>query len=316
MGFSWKFVRSFVLPEWWEDKMAENAANRALAEAYIAKQLGFSAEDLRQRDRELEKPSMAEVRFKRYKNEVDEKVHPTVIVALRAAQIVVQSLSSEVPKFQGSSDALEIRNSILRQSEYVDLDSLLEYCWQAGIVVLQLANKPSGSKGFDGLAASVEGRPVIILASGRDSAPWLAFYLAHEVGHIMLEHVQPGEGALIDKSLESLAGQDDQERQANRFALEVLAGHATPTLRNLRVRAEQLAVIAAGRARDLGIDPGVYALIYASSNNRWAAAQKALRVLGLDSGGKVKVASLLDRLVDHDLLSEADEHFLGVLQQP
>ena len=316
MGFSWNFVRSFVLPEWWEDSMAQNAVNRALAEAYIAKQLGISAEALRRRDQRLEALSMSEVRFKRYKNQVDETVYPTVIVALRAAQIVVQALREDTPKFQGPTEAHEIRNAILRQSEYADLDSLLEYCWQAGIIVLQLESKPAGSKGFDGLAAIVEGRPVIILASARDSAPWLAFYVAHELGHIMLEHVQHGSGALIDKSLKSATGQDDDESQADRFALEVLAGHEAPKLRNLRVKAEQLAVIAARNSRHLGVDPGVYALIYAKSNNRWPVAQKALKVLGLDCGGKTSVASLLSRFVDWDRLSEADEQFIGVLQQP
>ncbi len=315
-GFSWPFVRSFVLPDWWQDEMADNETDLALAEAYIAKQLGFSAEALRQRGRRLGPPPMAEVRFKRYKNEIDDKVRASALVAWRAAQIVVRTLKADVPAFRGRRPAQEIRESILRRHEYANLDSMLEYCWESGIIVLQLAHTPPDGKRFDGLAAVVRGRPIIVLASRRDSAPWLAFYVAHELGHIMLGHVRSGGGALIDKSLASATGQDTDEREADKFALELLSSLAQPRIRDLKASATRLALIAAGSARNLGVDPGVFTLIYAKSNNRWGVAQNALKTLGLDSGGRAKVADRLPRYVDRDQLSESDEQFLGVLKQP
>jgi len=316
-GFSWSFVRSYVLPEWWQDKMADDETDRALAEAYIAKQLGFSAKSLRKSGSRLDTPPISEVRFKRYKNQIDDQVKASAIVALRAAHIVVQALDSGVPEFRDPEKALEVRDSILRHSEYVDLDSLLDFCWTAGIVVLHLAKMPGGSKSkrFDGLAAVVSERPVIALASVRDRPPWLAFYLAHELGHIMHRHVRSDKGALVDRSLTGSAP-DSQELEADRFACELLWGHAEPNIPNLKVNAPRLAVIAATKAPKIGVDPGVYALIYAKCNNRWPVAQDALKHLRLDSGGRAKIAARLESYVSSDQLSETDEQFLRVLQGP
>jgi len=235
-GFDWPFVRSFVLPEWWEDEMADVEANRALAEAYIAQQLGFRVEELRSRHTPLTLPPLAEVRFKRTKNQVDDKVRASAIVALRAAKVVVRSVSGRVPPFSEKyQDAREIRDAILRRSEYVDLESLLAFCWESGIAVIQLAHTPAGSKRFDGMAAIVEGRPVIVLASGRDGAPWLAFYVAHELGHVMLRHVRSDTGPLVDGTLASATGAGTHERDADRFACEVLTGAPKPTIRDMKL---------------------------------------------------------------------------------
>lgn len=308
-------MRSYVLPDWWDDEMASNVSDLALAETYIAKQLGFSTAELRQPGTPLSPPPITEIRFKRYKNQIDEKVLASAIVAWRAAQIVVQALAVQVPPFPGPFSAREIRESILRHSESVDLDSLLRFCWNSGIIVLQLAHRPPQSKGFDGLAAVVDDRPVIALASGRDSPAWLAFHVAHELGHIMLRHVHSQGSPLIDKSLASASGQDVHEEEADRFALEVLAGRTEPRIRNLGATASRLAVIAAVSAPRIGVDPGVYALLYAKSNNRWGVAQNALKELDLDSGGQARVAALLEEYVDSSQLSEADEQFLGVLRR-
>ena len=42
-GFDPSYLRSFVLPEWWTDDMADTESNRALAEAFIAKQLASAS---------------------------------------------------------------------------------------------------------------------------------------------------------------------------------------------------------------------------------------------------------------------------------
>ncbi len=293
--------------------MADIEANRALAEAYIAKQLGFRAEELRNKLQTLTPPPIAEVRFKRYKNQVDDKVRASALVAQRAAAAVVRSIGESAPPFLGCRDAGEIREAILRRSEYVDLESLLESCWRSGIPVLQLAQVPAGGKRFDGMAAFVEERPVIILASGRDGAPWLAFYLAHEIGHIMLGHVQPDTEALVDGTIAGEAGASGHEREADQFACELLSGFPEPKIRNLKAAAPRLAVIAAGKGPEQGVDPGVFTLIYAKSNNRWGVGQNALKYLKLDTGGQAMIAEFLNKHLSQVDLSEADERFLNVL---
>ncbi len=313
LGIDAGFVRSFVLPEWWQDELADVGANRALAEAYIAKQLGFSVDELRDAGRELRLPSLSAVRFKRYRNEVDDRVRVSALVAQRAAAALVRSAGGVLPPFEGPQSARQVREAILRRSRYVDLETLLDFCWGAGIPVLHLAHRPAGSKPFDGMAGFVDDRPLIVLATGRDSPPWLAFYVAHELGHIMVGHVRPGTQAWVDGTLTSTSG-SSPEREADRFACEVLTGFESPQIKDLRAGALQLAVVASRSGPPRGIDPGVYALIYAKSNNRWPAAQAALRHMGLDAGGQRQVAARLrSHLRDADL-SESEERILSVLE--
>lgn len=312
-GFDRTFLRNFVLPDWWEDKLADIEANRALAEAYVARQLGFSVKDLRERSRPLTLPPAPGVRFKRYRDQVDEAVRASALVALRAASVVVRAVGDRLLEASPKS-ARTIRDQILRHSRYVDLDSLLDFCWQSGIVVIQLAHLPTRAKRFDGMAACLDGHPVIVLASRRDGPPWLAFHLAHELGHLMLGHVGPSTRALVDTSLEAAAGTSSAEREADRFACEVLTGFEEPTIPNLTVAAPRLAAVANRSGPDRGVDPGVFALIYAKSNDRWGVAQTALKYLGLDSGGRERIAERLSASLGAAELSEDDARFLAVLK--
>lgn len=313
-GFDWPFVREYILPDWWQDELADVEANRALAEAYIAKLLGFKATELRDRERALTFPPMERVQFKRYKNHVDDRVRASALVAQRAAEAVVRSLGDQLPDLCARKTATAIRSSILRESSYVTLVSLLDFCWSVGIPVVQLEKIPASGKRFDGMATFVGARPVIVLASGRDGPAWLVFHLAHELGHIMLGHVAPGKKALVDGTLTSETGKSTYEREADRFACEVLTGFPNPHLDDLQATAPRLAVIAQREGPGQGIDPGVYALIYARSNRGWPVAQSALKYLDLDAGGQATVTEALhEHLADLEL-SETDERFLNVLK--
>lgn len=312
-GFDASFLREFVLPEWWSDELAEVEANRALAEGFIAKQLGFSLAELREPQRELSMPSIVEARFKRYKNQVDSRVKATALLAQQVAGRVIHLVKDDLPPFE-SIPADTLREKILRYRHYVDLDSLLDFCWSHGIPVTYLAHTPRAGKRFDGMAAFVDGHPVIVLGSKRDGPPWLAFHLAHELGHLMSGHVEQNQ-SLLDPTLATRQdGMSREEGEADEFACELLTGLAQPTIRNLKLNAPRLAATAEKRATALGIDPGVYALIYAKSNDRWAVAQEALKYMDLDSGGqdvvKSRLASRLPKDVD---LAETDERLLRVL---
>ncbi|MEM1202845.1 MAG: ImmA/IrrE family metallo-endopeptidase [Acidobacteriota bacterium] len=305
-------MRDHVLPDWWTDELADVAANRALAEGYIAKQLGFRLRELRDAGTDLTFPAMADVRFKRYKNQVDDRVKVSALLAQRVARVVAGHLKSRIPEFLPAG-AGEIRKNVLQKSKAVDLGSLLGECWRRGIIVLHLAEAPKRAKRFDGMACFVEGRPVIVLASNRDSPPWLAFHLAHELGHIMLGHVGPEQPYLVDDKLDNATGSNAQEREADRFACEVLTGFESKRIGNLKQNGPRLATTAAMSGPREGIDPGVFALIYAKSNDRWGVAQKALSFLSLDRGGRAQVNQVLSAKLDLEDLSESDERLLSVL---
>lgn len=283
-----------------------------MAEGFIAKQLGFSLQELQDRDRELSMPPIVEARFKRYKNQVDAKVLASALVAQQVAGRVIGAIGDELPEFE-YFDATDIREEILRNKPYVDLESLLDFCWGSGIPVVQLSQVPTAGKRFDGMAAFVDDHPVIVLASNRDSPPWLAFHLSHELGHVMLKHVGPGQ-SLLDPSLSGRADGGEDEREADAFACEVLTGHPEPTIGNMQLAAPQLAAFVERHAARLGVDAGVLALVYAKSNDRWGPAQMALKYLDLEAGGRAAVASRLSPwLPDVAELSEADERLLQVL---
>ncbi len=82
-GLDQRFIRDRILPDWWEDSLAEVPANRALAETCLARHLGLRIEQLRDPEAELVLPPLSAVRFKRYRNRVDEQVLPATRIAQR-----------------------------------------------------------------------------------------------------------------------------------------------------------------------------------------------------------------------------------------
>ncbi len=311
-GFDREFIRSIVLPEWWEDSLAGIPANRALAEDAIARHLGMALEDLSRPSVPLRLPTLSHVKFKRHKNKADESVAPAILVAQRAARIIIDSIPS-LPRFEaGSLDPASVRQKILLQHRYVNLASLAELCWDHGIIVFHLARAPRKSKVFDGLAMFCGERPVLVLGSRRDSPAWLAFHLAHELSHVLKQHVTPGSPPLADSDLMSVST-DHQEREADRAACEILTGTPTPKMPDLKHTAPRLALAAVQAGPERGIDPGILALIYGRSNDRWGVAQNALKYLSLDTGAHdILRAAFLKRLDPEDL-SESSERFLAVL---
>jgi len=309
-GFDRAFIREAVLPEWWDDSLAEVPANQALAEDTIARRLGLTLRDLGRSPLRL--PSLQHVKFKRYKNKVDSAVAPAILVAQQAAKIIVESARLLPPFLLDGIKPAEVRQRILRRHRYVDLASLVELCWDAGIVVLHLSKVPQGSKRFDGLAMFCGDRPVLVLGSRRDGPAWLAFHLAHELGHVLKQHVTAGSPPLADSDLMSTSN-DQQENEADRVACEILTGDPQPRLQDLKYTAIRLAVAAAQAGPERGMDPGVLALIYGKSNNRWGVAQNALKYLSIDSGAREIIAAALRKRFSPEDVSESAERFLAVL---
>jgi len=122
-------------------------------------------------------------------------------------------------------------------------------------------------------------RNAIIL--GRDSMypPHIAFYLAHEIAHIALGHLADG-SVLVDLESDKLAiGNDDvEEREADRFALEVLTGYAEPKVlpKWETYSARELARVANDAGPELGIEPGTLSLCFGYSTGDWATANAAI----------------------------------------
>lgn len=318
LGFDAAFVRSVILPDWWEDRLAEEPANRLTAEMAISRFLGIPLPQLHDPDAELSLSEIVPVRLKTATRDTNAcSVRPAIQIALQLAELLSQSVKS-LPSFSSHRSAAELRSELLCDSGTATLELLVRKCWDLGIIVAHLHRVPreTGFRKFDGLVVFAGERPCIFLAEKADAPPKLAFHLAHELGHLMLGHVQPGSPLLADENLERIIN-DDDERAADEFACELLTGNQSPSLqRQYGLTAPKLAQ----RARDFGarhrVDPGMVALIYGRSADRWAVAEAALKQLGLTRGARAILQSALAERWSDDDLTDTQAHFVEQLVLP
>jgi hypothetical protein len=315
LGFDEKFIRRVVLPDWWEDSLAEVPANRALAEMAIARHLDLPLAALRRPECALDFPALPNVCLKRAKDATFDEVKAAIYVAKHAAELTVENLKA-LPPFTGTVTAAQARSCILQRHDLVTLATLLEFCWSHGIVVVHLSLLPKLSRKIQGMALFVARRPVLVLASGYDAPPRLAFHLGHELGHLFLEHVKPGDALLADGDLNNPDDNPD-EKQADEFSCEILTGKKNPTFDSTyNLRAQELAEAAARFGRDNQIDPGTVALCYGYYKRLFGSAQAALNILEQDQGAHQVIAQALQAHLDIDNLPDSSERFLSILTSP
>ena len=314
-GFDAHFLKSSVLPDWWEDKLASEPSNRALAEAAVSKLLGFRIQHLRDPKTKLPEAPIANFRLKRDKDVKVADLRPSLYVAERLAKILVPTLLKKLPDFDTSIRPEQIRKRILAKANGVDLESLVAFAWSAGVVVIHVDPQrlPKDSKKFAGVAMFCGQTPVVVLASKKDGPPWLAFHLAHELGHIFLGHVKPGDDPLVDADIDK-ADDDQQEKQADEFANSVLTGSANPAVTsNYRLNAQKLANAAKAWGQVNGVNAGTVALVYARTRDMWGSAQGALQLLHCASGAHALIGEQLAKRFDPADVSESSARFLSCL---
>jgi len=309
-GYDAEFVRNWVLPDWWEDSLAQNPANRALAEIAISRMLGLPIQTLRDPQAKLERPLVGDVRLKRLRSTKPDEVAPAIVLAQQAATTIVPFLQN-LPPFTPQRDPLVIRAALLKTNPVVDLGALVEFAWSAGVAILHLSALPTASKKFSGLALFSDARPVDVLASASDSPPWLAFHLAHELGHIMLGHVQVGQDGLADIDFAKLEDEGTEE-EADRFALLLLTGHPEPQLKAVYgMTAEKLVAAARQTQQSQRVDAGTIALVYGLTAKRMPVAQNALKLMQMHRGARAILGSALKRRLPADL-PEVVERFAAL----
>lgn len=313
-GFDRPYVQSAILPDWWEDSLFDNESNRLTAQMSIANFLGVKIQHLRDPDAAL-LPPLGNIRLKRAKNAPVSDVSGAITAALHAARLTAKLMRNRLP-FTGVRPALEIRNQLLSRPDctWPDLPNLVDYCWQHGIAVVHLTRQPKNSKSIAGLATYIEGRPVIVLCSKRDSQAWLAFHLAHEIGHIMTKHVKPGDAPLVDVKLDGF-NEELQEQQADEYAFQVLTGLPTLKLKGVGLTGPKLVRAARQYGREHRMHPGTVALIYGYGQRRMGVAQAALNLMSEDEGAGAILARAYRRHVPLDEASESAQRALAATTQ-
>jgi hypothetical protein len=202
---------------------------------------------------------------------------------------------------------------MLSAAKAVDLRGLLAFAWGVGIPVFAIKVFPTAQKQMHAMTAQLNGRHVILVGRTYNFAAPAAFTVAHEVGHAVLRHVADAAAVIeITDPLRTPPGDDDEEIDADRFALELLTGSPRPevTADAAHFNAAQLADAVSRAGGENGVDPGILAMCFAYTSGRWAQAYTALRMLGTQVDVADQVNRLAAQQLDWDALSLESQEYL------
>jgi hypothetical protein len=308
VGFTKNYVKNYGFPDWWEDEQADDEDIFYEAKLTLTRRLGLDLRSVLDPSQPLEFRSFGPCRFKAKQGDKPFQAISVQSITRIMAEIAVAGLAkpySPLPS-KGSS----IREEILAEGHpWVSFESLLGYLWKRGIPVLFLAQSP-GSPKMDGMVTMVKGRPVIVLARNRQYGSWQLFILAHEIGHIVLGHVNDNETLFDEEILAST--ENPQEKEANICGLEIITGDGGTEFKvDSWLSTNQLAHIAIQYGKQHQVDPGHVALNYGKVNGQMPAAQGALSIIERASARSQDVIYRhLVENIDPDRLPEDSYSFL------
>ncbi|MBE9135732.1 ImmA/IrrE family metallo-endopeptidase [Nodosilinea sp. LEGE 07088] len=273
-GLQAKYVRDRALPTWWDADLEDDPTVVAEAAGYIAKRLGLDIASVFSPEAEIAFKGQAQAKFKKRQDTSKQSLEVVQGLASRVAELVSYAVLPSYHELR--KDAAALRQGILARGCWVNLDSLLALCWQHGIPVVHFS-PPQGTKKIDGMVASFNGRLVIVICCARKAAAWLAFILAHELGHILAGHVQ--EQFYVDESI-TQEEQDPEELEANAIAATLLLGNPNNYEWRARLYPNVLVTTARRFSRRDNVDPGIVCLNYGWKRDikeEWGIAGKALK---------------------------------------
>jgi hypothetical protein len=310
LGYPKSFVQATVLPSWWDDAAAETEGGYAEALVLLSRHLGIDLDGLWNEDAALALNESVGCKFKKTKSVETSELSIARALGTQVAKLV--ALGAPAPVGLPGS-AKEVRQEILDSGRpWVDLEGLVDLCWSRGVAVVPFSVLPTGAKKMDGFSARIDSRPVIVICRRDRFCARLLFILAHELGHLVLGHLHSN-SALVDEAVRKNA-EDDEEKAANRFALEVLTG--SPEMRVLATgtwpSATQLAAEVKQLGKRLGIDPGHCALNYAHSmgSQFFPVGQAALKLLEPEGDAQGMLRRKLIERLDWSTLPQDGAEFL------
>lgn len=304
VGYNPQYIQS-LLPNWWNDEIIETPAGLQQVSMILGQTFSVRAETLWSEDADPVFNLPQGFRFKHRDNVKTGDLSIACAVAYSLARIVLKVYPPKSrPEFY--LDASALRKQLLIGKKWLAFEDLLTHCLNIGIPVIHLQHLPSKAKKMAGLAFEQNGCPVIVLTQKKPHG-FMLFDLAHELGHISLGHVTT-EHSIIDKKIDAEAD-DEAERAANRFALELLTGDPeckiVPVGRNLN--ANELVNAARLFGEKNQVDPLHIILNYGYSTKHWGAAQLAINEITRDTpSDQAVLQSLLQQTLNLEELSEDD----------
>lgn len=221
--------------------------------------------------------------FKHSQNLSETELQPAVSVAMFIAKNTIRVYEKPLADLNGLT-ALSIREQLLQNAKWLDFETLLDYTWSLGIPVIFSSNIPP--KKMDGLALKIQDRPVIILTKGRTHG-YLVFDLAHELGHIVLGHLNQKKMIVDEKISANDKETEFFEQQADEFALELLTGVGnTKFVTKKHYSPIGLSQAVLKKANEYHIDPLHIVLNYGHSSGQFPLANQVLSYLVMQLGLK------------------------------
>lgn len=208
------------------------------------------------------------------------------------------------------ADPRALRELVVGKGTEITLDALARWCWQAGIVVVPMLAKG----GFSAGAWLIGNQPVVVLKEAPDFKAWWLFALAHELGHLAHGHV--GRSGLVDLEPGWEGRDDEQEAQANEYALDLLVPDHETMLDEIRHRLkgldpdEKLKFKAMDAAAARGYNIPLVLLVtafglrdLARDDSRWGSANKEA---GKEGSARAVVVREFTRNLDLEQLDRLD----------
>lgn len=183
-------------------------------------------------------------------------------------------------------DPRALREAVVQGGTEITLEGLVRWCWQTGIVVAPMEAKG----GFSAAAWVIGDQPVVVLKESPDFKAYWLFALAHELGHLARGHVAGG--GVIDVEHAWEAPDDDQEDEANSYALDLLVPDRAKMLDEIRLRSEpdpdsklKFKAIDAAKARGYNVPLILLVAAFglpdvARPDSRWGSANNVARAEG------------------------------------
>lgn len=302
-------MRRAILPDWWDESCQDDPALLPDVEVRVARFLRLPLSAVRETATKLTPPSYAGVQLRRARNMESERLVPAIHTATQIASAVVRNLRRAAPAVQmPPAEGLAWRNEIQRNrtaNTAIGLEDVLQDLWKRGIPVVPLEILPAPS--FQGLACMIGDRPVVLLGHKHDVSGRLAFFIAHEVGHIAVGDCTP-DNPIVDED-EDVADDTDVENKAEAYAVKILFGRDdVPDIDADNYK--DLATKAANIERSRGIDAGAVIFRWARQTGEYALASRAVQALYRASGARRLLRKHFDRYVDIDSATDSDRSLL------
>lgn len=264
-------------PKWWSDEADASPSARAELRFSLSRKLGLEPRSLLDDHAEPSFVWKDEARFKHLAAEDD--TERAALASFGIALSSVLTFATRAATTLLGVSAQSLRQSILSSGQpFVALVDLLSASWALGVPVIHLRVFPAAQKRMAAMAVRSGDRFSVLL--GKDSVypPHVAFYLAHELGHLALGHLDVGT-AIVDLEDEDPAEPSDrEEEEADRYGLELLTGLSSPVVlpKKGNYSARELARVSVAASKDLHVEPGTLALCFGYATRDWATANGAM----------------------------------------